>query len=71
MMVKDVKAEAKIDTLELTISEKGEVREVNTFRGPSRVCDAKGVDESGDSVAVSLCCSSVYRAEGTTRGSWS
>ncbi len=52
--VKDLKAEQKFDVLELTITEKGEVRNVNTFRGQSRVCDAKGVDEDGDSVALSL-----------------
>ena len=54
MKVKDLKAEQKFDVLELTITEKGEVRDVNTFRGQSRVCDAKGVDEDGDSVALSL-----------------
>ncbi|MBI4415855.1 MAG: hypothetical protein HY557_02595 [Euryarchaeota archaeon] len=54
MKVKDLKADAKVDVLELTITEKGEVRNVNTFRGASRVCDAKGVDDDGDSVAISL-----------------
>lgn len=54
MKVKDLKADAKVDVLEITITEKGEVRNVSTFRGPSRVCDAKGVDEDGDSVDISL-----------------
>ncbi len=54
MKVKDLKADAKVDVLELTITEKGEVRNVNTFRGASRVCDTKGVDDDGDSVAISL-----------------
>ena len=54
MHVKDLKADQKFDLLELTITEKGEARSVNTFRGASRVCDAKGVDEEGDSVALSL-----------------
>jgi len=54
MMVKDLKADSKFDALEVTIAEKGEVRNVSTFRGQSRVCDAKGVDEAGDSIALSL-----------------
>jgi replication factor A1 len=54
MKVKDLKADAKVDVLEITIKEKGETRDVNTFRGASRVCDAKGVDEDGDEVQISL-----------------
>ena len=54
MKVKDLKAEQKFDVLELTVSEKGEARDVSTFRGQSRVCDAKGVDGDGDSVSLSL-----------------
>ena len=54
MKVKDLKAEQKFDVLDLTITEKGDARSVNTFRVQSRVCDAKGVDEDGDSVALSL-----------------
>jgi len=54
MKVKDLKADNKFDVLDLTITEKGETRNVSTFRGQSRVCDAKGTDEDGDSVALSL-----------------
>jgi len=54
MKVKDLKVDAKFDVLEITIQEKGETRNVSTFRGQSRVCDAKGVDEDGESVALSL-----------------
>ena len=54
MKVKDLKADQKFDVLEITIQEKGETRNVSTFRGQSRVCDSKGVDEDGDSVALSL-----------------
>lgn len=54
MRVKELKPDAKFDVLDLTITEKGDVRNVSTFRGQSRVCDAKGVDEEGDSVALSL-----------------
>lgn len=52
--MKDLKADNKFDLLELTITEKGEARSVSTFRGQSQVCDAKGVDEDGESVALSL-----------------
>ncbi|HYS71848.1 MAG TPA: single-stranded DNA-binding protein, partial [Thermoplasmata archaeon] len=54
MKVKDLKADNKFDVLELTITEKGDPRSVSTFRGQSRVADAKGTDEDGDSVALSL-----------------
>ena len=54
MKVKDLKADQKFDELELTITEKGETRDVSTFRGQSRVCDAKGTDADGESVAISL-----------------
>lgn len=54
MKVKDLKADAKVDELVILIKEKGEVRDVNTFRGASKVCDAKGVDDDGDEVAISL-----------------
>ena len=54
MKVKELKADNKFDVLEITIQEKGETRNVSTFRGQSRVCDAKGVDADGDSVALSL-----------------
>ncbi len=67
MRVKDLKADAKFDVLELTISEKGEVRNVNTFRGQSRVCDAKGVDEDGDSVALSLWNEEIERVNANDR----
>ena len=54
MKVKDLKADAKVDVLEVMIKEMGEVRDVNTFRGASKVCDAKGVDDDGDEVSISL-----------------
>ncbi|MGI0148092.1 MAG: hypothetical protein ACREDF_00980 [Thermoplasmata archaeon] len=54
MKVKDLKADAKVEVLEVTIKEMGEVRDVNTFRGASKVCDAKGVDDDGDEVSISL-----------------
>lgn len=54
MKVKELKPDSKFDQLELTVTEKGESRSVSTFRGQSQVCDAKGVDEDGESVSLSL-----------------
>jgi len=55
MKAKDVRADAKVDLLELTITEKGDTRNVNTkMGGTSRVCDAKGKDGEGGIVALSL-----------------
>jgi len=52
---KDIRANAKVDLLELTITEKGETRSVSTrVGGSSRVCDAKGKDAEGGIVALSL-----------------
>ena len=67
MKVKDLKADQKVDVLDLTITEKGETRDVNTFRGQSRVCDAKGVDEDGESVSVSLWNEEIGRVNANDR----
>ena len=67
MKVKELKADQKVDVLDLTITEKGEVRDVNTFRGQSRVCDAKGVDEDGESVAISLWNEEIERVNANDR----
>ena len=54
MKVKDVRSDSKVDVLELTVKEKGEVRNVNTRMGASRVCDAKCEDDEGGSITLSL-----------------
>jgi len=55
LRIEDLKVDSKVDVLEVTIKEKGEVRQVNTrFGQPGRVCDAKGVDASGENVSISL-----------------
>jgi replication factor A1 len=55
MKAKDVRANSKVDLLEVTITEMGETRNVNTkLGGSSRVCDAKGKDAEGGVVALSL-----------------
>lgn len=55
MKGKDIRPESKVDAIELTIKEKSAVREVSTRSGRmSRVCDAKGEDEDGTEVSISL-----------------
>jgi len=55
MKAKDIRANAKVELLEITLTEKGETRSVNTrFGGASKVCDAKGTDADGGVVALSL-----------------
>lgn len=67
MKVKDLKADAKVDVLEVTIKEMGEVRDVNTFRGASKVCDAKGVDDDGDEVSISLWNDEIEKVQANDR----
>ena len=40
--------------IELEVTEKGDAREFSKFGKPGRVCTAKGKDEAGDVVNVSL-----------------
>jgi len=55
MKAKDVKSDSKVDLLELTVKEKGEVRSVNTrMGGASRVCDAKCEDDEGGQITLTL-----------------
>ncbi len=54
MKVKDVRSDSKVDLLELTVKEKGEVRNVSTRMGASRVCDAKCEDDEGGQITLSL-----------------
>ncbi len=55
MKVRDLRAEAKVDVLELVIQEKGSARDFTSRMGSSgKVCDAKAVDDEGQEVSVSL-----------------
>ncbi len=55
MKISEVKADAKVDELELIVKEKGEARQVNTrFGGASRVCDASCEDDEGSKITLSL-----------------
>ncbi len=51
----ELKPRTKVASLDLTVVEKGEVRSITTREGtPGRVCDAKGQDEEGALVSLSL-----------------
>lgn len=55
MKVRDLRAEAKVDVLEVVVREKGAARDFTTRSGSSgKVCDAKAVDDEGQEVSVSL-----------------
>ena len=53
--VRELRAESKVDAIELVIQEKGASRDFTTRSGATgKVCDAKAVDDQGDEVSVSL-----------------
>ena len=55
MKVKELRPESKVDVIELTIREKGAVRDFSSRTGSTgKVCDAKAVDDEGSEVSVSL-----------------
>jgi len=68
MKVKDLRPESKVDTIDLTIREKGPAREF-TSRGGStgKVCDAKAADEDGDEVSISLWNDEIERVQADDR----
>ncbi len=64
MKVADLRAEAKVDVLELTIREKGSSRDFTSRSGSSgKVCDAKAVDDEGQEVSVSLWNDEIQRVQ--------
>src|SRR3990170_519940 len=55
MKSKDLRPESKVDTIELTIASKSEVREFTSRSGATgKVCDCKAQDADGDEVQVTL-----------------
>lgn len=64
MKVQDLRAEAKVDALELVIKEKGSARDFSTRSGSSgKVCDAKAVDDENQEVSVSLWNEEIERVQ--------
>ncbi len=55
MKIRDLRAEAKVDVLEVIVREKGSARDFTSRTGSSgKVCDARAVDDEGQEVSVSL-----------------
>ncbi len=68
MKVRDLRAEAKVDVLDLVIREKGSVRDFTSRAGSSgKVCDAKAVDDEGQEVSVSLWNEEIQRVHPSDR----
>ncbi|MEE9236259.1 MAG: single-stranded DNA-binding protein [Thermoplasmata archaeon] len=55
MKVKDLRPRNRVDSIELLIVEKGEPRSFTSRDGiTGKVCDARGKDDDGDTVSVTL-----------------
>lgn len=68
MKVRDLRAEAKIDSLELMIREKGPARDFSSRSGSTgKVCDAKAVDDENQEVSVSLWNEEIDRVQVNNR----
>ena len=68
MKVSEVRPESKVDVIELTIREKGTVRDFSSRSGSSgKVCDAKAVDADGKEVSVSLWNEEIDRVKANDR----
>ncbi len=64
MKVRDLRAEAKVDSLELRIQEKGTARDFSSRSGSTgKVCDAKAVDDENQEVSVSLWNDEIQRVQ--------
>ncbi len=68
MKVQDLRAEAKVDSLELVIKEKGPARDFSSRSGSTgKVCDAKAVDDENQEVSVSLWNDEIERVQANDR----
>ena len=68
MKVRDLRAEAKVDVLEVIVREKGSARDFTTRSGSSgKVCDAKAVDDENQEVSVSLWNDEIERVQPNDR----
>ncbi len=68
MKAADLRAETKVDVIELTIREKGPAREFTARSGSSgKVCDAKAVDADGQELSVSLWNEEIDRVQVNAR----
>ncbi len=64
MLIKDLKPNQPVDTLELRITDKADPRDFTSKYGkPGRVCNAVGKDEKGDTVEVTLWNDDIEKVE--------
>ncbi len=64
MKVKELRPESKVDVIDLTIRQKGAVRDFSSRGGSTgKVCDAKAVDDEGSEVSVSLWNEEIERVQ--------
>lgn len=64
MKIRELRAEAKVDSLELVIKEKGSARDFSSRTGSTgKVCDAKAVDDENQEVSVSLWNEEIERVQ--------
>ena len=64
MKISELRAEAKVDSLELVIKEKGSARDFSSRSGSTgKVCDAKAVDDENQEVSVSLWNEEIERVQ--------
>src|SRR5437879_13658077 len=68
MKVKELRPESKVDVIDLTIRQKGAVRDFSSRGGSTgKVCDARAVDEEGSEVSVSLWNEEIERVQANDR----
>jgi replication factor A1 len=68
MKVKELRAESKVDSIELTVTSKGEVREFSSRSGAvGKVCDCKAKDADGDELQVTLWNEEIERVQANDR----
>ena len=68
MKARDLRAESKVDSIELTVREKGSPRDFTSRSGSSgKVCDAKAVDADGEEVGLSLWNDEIERVQAGSR----
>ncbi|OGS51040.1 MAG: hypothetical protein A3K65_00885 [Euryarchaeota archaeon RBG_16_68_12] len=68
MKAKDLRAESKVDSIELTVTSKGEVREFSSRSGAvGKVCDCKVKDADGDELQVTLWNEEIERVQANDR----
>ncbi len=68
MKAKELRAESKVEAIELTIASKGDVREFTSRSGSvGKVCDCKAKDADGDEIVVTLWNEEIDRVQANDR----